>query len=139
MIFIKIFLNKLVSKQNFWIIISHHAFIFNSVNIKLESNESSTCLLSKHYSIFTLRHTVSEVDMTFANLPFSHISTSIRWLKFTVVKFLGHDSFIYFLPNSNIFSRFRVISKIKRSVFFGRIYITLDIGFNKTFYLPIYR
>ena len=35
-------------------------------------------------------------------------------------KFLGHGSFIYFLPNWNIFSRFRVLSKIKPRVLFGR-------------------
>ena len=53
--------------------------------------------------------------MTFANLPFSHISISIRWLKFTVEKFLGHGSFIYFLQNSNIFSRLRVIADLGAS------------------------
>ena len=59
-------------------------------------------------------------------------------------KFLGHGSLIYFSPNWNIFSRFRVISKIKRSVFsdavipprsntngnnhVNQIYINIDSG-----------
>ncbi len=58
----------------YWDSTCHQAFISNSIKINLELYESSTCPLSKQSSIFAIGIIVLVVDMTFANLPFSHIS-----------------------------------------------------------------